>query len=174
MKRPPRTLVNWLRAPSDISTERTRAWSPPTRACDTLLGGGDPACATPAVWGAGGRSWGATRGAIRLRVSLGRGTQPAETLATTCCVPGRVITPNVDVVKALNNSWPKRAFLLDLGRQLGILFFVDQLVQLARVVDPHAKEPTAGVGVQVDQVWVFERLGVDLDHLSAERRLQRG
>src|SRR5258708_2855272 len=48
MKRPPRTLVNWLRAPSDISTERTRAWSPPTRACDTLRGGGDPACATPA------------------------------------------------------------------------------------------------------------------------------
>src|SRR5258708_12380000 len=48
MKRPPRTLVNWLRAPSDISTERTSAWSPPTRACDTLRGGGDPACATPA------------------------------------------------------------------------------------------------------------------------------
>jgi len=36
MKRPPRTLVTWLRAPSDISTARTRAWSPPTRACETL------------------------------------------------------------------------------------------------------------------------------------------
>src|ERR1700686_3383398 len=49
MNRPPRTLVNWLRAPSDISTERTRAWSPPTRACDTLRGGGGgPACPTPA------------------------------------------------------------------------------------------------------------------------------
>src|SRR6266853_6868953 len=32
---PPRTLVTWLRAPSDISTARTNAWSPPTRACDT-------------------------------------------------------------------------------------------------------------------------------------------
>src|SRR5258708_14996150 len=49
MKRPPRTLVNWLRAPSDISTERTRAWSPPTRACDTLrVGGGAPVWTAPA------------------------------------------------------------------------------------------------------------------------------
>src|ERR1700687_1457171 len=150
MKRPPRTLVNWLRAPSDISTERTRAWSPPTRACETLRVGGDPpACATPvevvpipgvsgpggltggrnlpllrflplrltapslvkvenrqAVEGAIAASWGATRGEIRLPVSLGRGTQPAETLATICCVPRRVITPNVVVVKSLNSSWP--------------------------------------------------------------------
>src|ERR1700693_3530139 len=144
MKRPPRTLVNWLRAPSDISTDRTRAWSPPTRACETLRGGGEPAGATPAelppipgvsepggltggrnlpllrflplrltasslmkvenrqaVWGAGAGSWGATRGAIRLPASLGRGTQPGETVATICCVPSRVITPNVVVVKGL-------------------------------------------------------------------------
>src|SRR5438477_10216573 len=32
-------------------------------------------------------------------LSLGRGTQPAETWATICCVPSEVITPNVVVVK---------------------------------------------------------------------------
>src|SRR5438105_1674942 len=36
MKRPPRPLRISLRAPSDISTARTVAWSPPTRAWDTL------------------------------------------------------------------------------------------------------------------------------------------
>src|SRR5579864_7318210 len=39
MKRPPRLFTTWLRAPSDISTARTRAWSPPTRAWETLFGG---------------------------------------------------------------------------------------------------------------------------------------
>src|SRR6266550_1906804 len=33
-------------------------------------------------------------------LSLGRGTQPAGSWATICCVPGQVITPNVVVVKA--------------------------------------------------------------------------
>ena len=42
MKRPPRIFVNWLRAPRDISTERTNAWSPPTRAWETLRMG--PVC----------------------------------------------------------------------------------------------------------------------------------
>lgn len=32
-------------------------------------------------------------------LSLGRGTQPAGTLATICCVPGEVITPNIVIVK---------------------------------------------------------------------------
>ena len=36
MRWPPRPLTTWLRAPKDISTARTRAWSPPTRACETL------------------------------------------------------------------------------------------------------------------------------------------
>src|SRR5438477_1563131 len=36
VKRPPRPLMIWLRAPSDSSTDRTRAWSPPTRAWETL------------------------------------------------------------------------------------------------------------------------------------------
>src|SRR5437588_12203739 len=34
------------------------------------------------------------------RLSLGRGTQPAGSWATICCVPGAVITPNVVAVKA--------------------------------------------------------------------------
>src|SRR2546429_9855069 len=34
--RPPRCLTYWLRAPSDSSTARTRAWSPPTLAWETL------------------------------------------------------------------------------------------------------------------------------------------
>src|SRR5438128_7534562 len=33
------------------------------------------------------------------RLSLGRGTQPAGSWATICCVPGAVITPNVVAVK---------------------------------------------------------------------------
>src|SRR5438309_1904483 len=36
MKRPPRPFLISLRPPSDISTARTSAWSPPTRAWDTL------------------------------------------------------------------------------------------------------------------------------------------
>src|SRR5438309_7454845 len=32
-------------------------------------------------------------------LSLGRGTQPAGSWATICCVPGAVITPNVVAVK---------------------------------------------------------------------------
>src|SRR5213082_3344279 len=34
-------------------------------------------------------------------LSLGRGTQRAETLATICCVPSQVITPNVVAVKTI-------------------------------------------------------------------------
>src|SRR6202521_4022747 len=34
--RPARPFTIWFRAPNDISTARTNAWSPPTRACDRL------------------------------------------------------------------------------------------------------------------------------------------
>ena len=49
------------------------------------------------VQGRGVRLW----GAIRLPV-VGRGTQPTETLATTCCVPRVVIALNVVGVKGLS------------------------------------------------------------------------
>src|SRR5256885_16704132 len=50
--RPPRPFEIWLRAPRDISTARTIAWSPPTRACDTLrdavaVGAAEPGGAIP-------------------------------------------------------------------------------------------------------------------------------
>src|SRR5438105_11865633 len=35
-------------------------------------------------------------------LSLGRGTQPAGLLATICCVPSAVITPNVVAVKTFS------------------------------------------------------------------------
>lgn len=47
-------------------------------------------------------SWSATRGVRSACLSLGRGTQPIEAWATTCCVPREVITPNVDIVKQID------------------------------------------------------------------------
>src|SRR5260370_16625878 len=43
VNRPLRPLTIWFREPRDISTARTSAWSPPTRAWETLR-------ATPVVW----------------------------------------------------------------------------------------------------------------------------
>src|SRR5947208_305429 len=48
----PRPFEIWLRVPRDISTARTIAWSPPTRACDTLreavaVGAAEPGAAIP-------------------------------------------------------------------------------------------------------------------------------
>src|SRR5258708_6580396 len=47
VKRPRGPLTIWLRAPSDISTDRTSAWSPPTRAWDTLRVTGADEVAVP-------------------------------------------------------------------------------------------------------------------------------
>src|SRR2546429_2101978 len=58
--RPPRPLMIWLREPSDSSTARTRAWSPPTRAWETLrelawAGAVEPEPLAAGVRGPGGR-----------------------------------------------------------------------------------------------------------------------
>ena len=45
---------------------------------------------------------GVRRGMGSACLPLGRGTQPAGLLATICCVPGEVITPNVAAVKGFS------------------------------------------------------------------------
>src|SRR6185312_16289760 len=47
-------------------------------------------------------------------LSLGRGTQPSETLATICCVPAAVIPPNVVAVKHLH------AFRVAIGEDMRV------------------------------------------------------
>ena len=46
--------------------------------------------------------------------------------------------------------------VLNLGRELGVILFVDELVQLARILDPHAKKPSSAIGIVVDQVRVLQ------------------
>src|SRR4029077_18370285 len=161
--RPARPLTTWLRAPRDISTARTRAWSPPTRACETLrVATGWVPAPDAGVRGPAGRAGGrnlrpfffpfritvsslltrhfpawrgrwraAPDGEVELALteqagggeggcwvvewdakmvaaclSLGRGTQRSETLATICCVPRVVIALNVVGVKAFNMPLP--------------------------------------------------------------------
>jgi hypothetical protein len=55
--RPPRTFLKpWLRAPRDISTARITAWSPPTRACETLRGASAAPAPAPGAVGAPART----------------------------------------------------------------------------------------------------------------------
>src|SRR3979411_3100039 len=61
----------------------------------------------------------------------------------------------------------------DLGRQLRVLLFADQLLQLGRILDPDPQQPPRAVRLAVDDVGVIESLAVDLDDLTAYRRLDR-
>ena len=56
-------------------------------------------------------------GEVSACLSLGRGTQPAEMLATICCVPAVVITPNVVGVKTTDLECGSKANLSPLKRK---------------------------------------------------------
>src|SRR5437879_13798266 len=62
----------------------------------------------------------------------------------------------------------------DLGRQLRVLLFTDQLFKLGRILDPDPQQPPGAVRLAVDDVGVIESFAVDLDDLTAYRRLDRG
>ena len=38
--------------------------------------------------------------------------------------------------------------MLNLRRELGVFLFVDELVQLTRILDPYAQEPSGSTGLQ--------------------------
>ena len=61
----------------------------------------------------------------------------------------------------------------DLGRQLRVLLFADQLLKLGRILDPDPQQPPGAVRLAVDDVGVIESFAVDLDDLTAYRRLDR-
>src|SRR5712691_3322741 len=61
----------------------------------------------------------------------------------------------------------------DLGGQLGVLLFVDQVLELPWIFDADAQQPPRAIRLGVDDIRVIERLGVDLDDLAADRRLDR-
>ncbi len=71
---------------------------------------------------------------------LGRGTQPAGSLATICCVPREVITPNVVAVKGFNIKPEVQPQVPPILRWLpylyaaGAVFWLVELAQLAGVL----------------------------------------
>src|SRR5215831_6532894 len=62
---------------------------------------------------------------------------------------------------------------LDFRRQLRVLLFADQVIELTAIFEPHLDEPSRAIRFGVDEVRVVQHLRVDLHHLAAHRRLQR-
>src|SRR5438445_101751 len=120
-------------------------------------------------WGSRFRSVGCDLEGFTACLLLGRGTQPNETWATTCCVPDEVIPLNMGTVKHLQTFFE----ISDLGRELGVLLFADQVLELVGVVEADAKEPPRSVRLTVHDVRVLGCLSVDLYHLTADRRFDR-
>jgi len=83
---------------------------------------------------------GVRRGKESACLPLGRGTQPAGLLATICCVPREVITPNVAAVKAFNIKPEVQTQIPPVLRWLpylyaaGAVFWLIELAQLAGVL----------------------------------------
>src|ERR1700730_12246677 len=61
----------------------------------------------------------------------------------------------------------------DLRCQLGVLLFADQVVELGRVFDADAQQPSGGIRLAVHDVGVLEHFGIHLEDLPADRRLDR-
>src|SRR5713226_3962452 len=114
-------------------------------------------------------TWGATLKRLPPACCWAEGLNRIKTWATTCCVPGAFIPLYMGSVKPLQVF----AGLSDLGGQLGVLLFVDQVLQLPWIFDADAQQPPRAIRLGVDDIRVIERLGVDLDDLAADRRLDR-
>src|SRR6266852_6456530 len=61
----------------------------------------------------------------------------------------------------------------DLGGQLRVFLFVDQVVQFPWIFHVDAQQPPGAIWLRVDDVRVFKRFGIDLDDLAADRSLDR-
>src|SRR2546430_12455298 len=68
------------------------------------------------------------------------------------------------------SGWPRPS---DLGGQLYVLLFADEVFELTSVVELYLQQPARAIRLGVDDVWVFQHLGVDLDDLAADGRLDR-
>src|SRR5258708_20520 len=115
---------------------------------------------------------------------LGAGVRRLEGLPPAYCWAGDstekdvgydMLCPGAFIPLYMGSVKPLQVFAAnsDLGGQLGVLLFVDQVLQFPWIFHVDAQQPAGAIWLGVDDVRVFERFGIDLDDLAADGRLDR-